>query len=187
MGEIRGGDTRPLYEREALAGHLRHGRGSGVGLRQGSAINARFPSSHQLRLLRHAARLLRHLHHLPRREPPGLLPLRPSRHPPQQPQSRRPLLPAHRMQSIPIPGTVPPGNKLLGLLQFLPGPAVISRQYQLRHRRHEQPILQCNRTATIPVPGFRPGPDFRVRNGEHGMGRPDKPRGVLGGVRSAAE
>lgn len=177
VGAVCGGDTRPFHQGEALAWHVRHGGGSSLGLRQSRPLNAGLSSSHQLRLLRHAAGLGRHLHHLPRRVSSRLLfPFRPAHHS-TQPQSNHLLLPQW-LPPVPITGTVRHGNQLLGLLQSLPGTA--SGQQHERRRRRQQSILQCDRPPAVPLPGLRPAAEPRFRNGAADMGQLNDPRGVLG-------
>ncbi|KAI3409167.1 AP2/ERF domain-containing protein [Psidium guajava] len=64
-GRLRRRDKGPLDQGAALAWHVRHGRGSRPGLRPGRPLDARLARPHQLRVLRHAGRLLRDLHPLP--------------------------------------------------------------------------------------------------------------------------
>lgn len=64
VGPVRRRNKRPFDQREALARNLRHGRGSCPGLRPSRPLHARLQGPNQLRLLRHAARLVRHLHYL---------------------------------------------------------------------------------------------------------------------------
>ena len=65
MGPIRRWNSRPIYQRKALAWHLWHCRGGCLGLRPCRSLHAWLQSSHQLCLLRHASWLIRHHHYLP--------------------------------------------------------------------------------------------------------------------------